>query len=316
VLALVAGIGLFLQVAMPGQPPPAQVTVHSDVTVNVPPPDPEATADMAAWSFSGIVVNVISPTMVKWANALLDVPDFVRTTPPDLSYKNDTVRELHDIVKKVTLALIGLSILSWAFTAIGKGDGSGYGKLVLGTALALGNLVWWEWGIRLNNGITNAINAPSLSSIAKQHLTVPEIASDPVQAFGPAVMVIATCIVIFLLVLAMFARLALIDVLIVSGALALFMKSSEHTERFASAYTSMATGTLFAQIMVVITLRLAMALGVVSGGIAGAILSLSILLLARKMPGILSSRFGQSSGSPAKSIGKAAVVVRRVVARI
>ena len=306
---------LFFQVAPPPPAPPVQtnVNVHSDITVQVPPPDPEVTAQMAGDSFAGIVILQIAPTVTKWANDLLDIPDFVRTTPPDLSYKNSGVLSLASIVRGVAFALIGLSILAWAVPTILRGYGGPPGNIIYGAALAIGNLVWWQWGIELNNRINNAIAAPTLGSIARPHLTVPTLTATPADAFGPAVLVIATAIVVALLVLAMFMRLAFLDILLVAGSLALMAKSTSQTERFAETYISMATGTLFSQIAVVIALKLATILGFVTGGIAGTLLSIAILLLARRMPGLLSSRFNTGGGIRLAAVTQ---VVRRVAARV
>ena len=83
---LVAALVLFFAQIGPPAPQPAPVqVVQNNVTLQVPEPDPEATAEMAGWSFSGIVVNIIAPTFVTWTNSMLDIPDFFRTTPPDLT---------------------------------------------------------------------------------------------------------------------------------------------------------------------------------------------------------------------------------------
>jgi hypothetical protein len=63
---------------------------------------------------------------------------------------------------------------------------------------------------------------------------------------------------------------------------------------------------------VVVALKLAPILGVVTTGIAGTILGIVVLLLARRMPGLLSSRLSQPSNG---GILRSLVVVRRLVAR-
>jgi hypothetical protein len=299
-----------MQVGLPAPAPPAQVNVHTDVTLQVPEPDPQAVGDMAGWSFSGIVVTIIAPTLLGWTNSLLDVPDFYRTTPPDLTYKNDAVRAMSDIVRKAALALMGLALVAWAVRAM-NGGGESPGRIVYGAALALGNLLWWQWGIELNNAICREIAAPELGSIVRPHLTLPTLTQDPAQAFAPALLVIATAIVSFALLFSMLLRLAMVDVLIVVGALALFCKAADGSERFAETYAGWATGTLFSQIMVVVTLKLAIVLGVVTGGVAGTLLTLAVLWLTKSMPGVLASRLGQSGGGIGKLVGAGLRMVRR-----
>lgn len=278
------------------QPQPAPIQVRNEITVQVPPPDPEATAEMAGWSFSGIVVNLIAPTLASWTNAILDVPDFIRETPPDLTYRNGVVRELAGVVRLAALGLLLLAVLAWAVQLVTSGAVEMPGRIVLGVALAAGNLVWWQWSIDINNALCRAIGAPSVASLVRPHLTLPTLTTNPVEAFAPALTVIATAVVCLMLVFAMFMRLATIDVLIVVGSLALFAKAGEGTERFYSTYIGWSAGTLLGQIMVVVTLKLATVLGVVAGGVAGTLLGLGVLLLARHMPAALGGKFSQSHG--------------------
>lgn len=313
---------LFLAVALYGglfaqgfvtPPQSSTVTVHNEVTVQVPPPDPEATAEMAGQSFSGIVVSIIAPTLVGWTNSLLDIPDFFRNTPPDLTYRNPIVREMQDLARRASLALLGLAILGWGVQFVTRGFVEGPWRILIGLVLAAGNLVWWQWGIELNNAINNAIAAPTVGSLVRPHLTVPTLTNDPATAFAPTLTVIATAIVYLLLLFSMFVRLCTVDVLIAVGPLGLFCKAGEATERFYETYVGWSVGVLFSQIMVVITLKLATVMGSLAGGLAGTLLSLGILLLARQMPGVLASKFSQprSGGGLIRNLA----YLRRLVGR-
>lgn len=313
--AALLAIGMLQQIfpQPPSPPAEANVTVRNEVVVQVPEPDPEATAQMASWSFSGIVVTVIAPTFVKWTNDLLNLPDFIRTTPPDLTYGNSTVSDLAQKVRAVATAIIGLAVLAWALTAMMRGGAESPGRIVYGLVLALGNLTWWKWGIDLNNAITGAIAAPELRSVVR--LEAPSLTGDPTEAFAPAVVVIATAIVCILLIGSMVFRLGFLDILIVLGSLGLICKSAEATDRFAETYIGLATGTLFSQITVVLALKLATVMGIAGGGITSTLLSLVILLLARRMPGLLANRFSQPSGGGIR-LGAVAVALRRAVVRV
>jgi hypothetical protein len=313
--SFLAAIVLFLQIG-PGGPvitPPQNVTVQNNVTVQVPEPEPQATADMAAWSFQGIIINVMAPTLVSWANSLLDMPDFVRTTPEDLSFGNSAVRALAEVIRNVAYGLIALILLGWGIAKT-LGQEPPYGRPLFGAALAAGNLVWWEIGIKLNNAINNTIASPDLPSIVRPHLALPALAASPSEAFAPALLVVAYAVVVLLLIAAMAFRLGWIAILIVTGSLALMCKGADQTDRFAETYIGMATGALFGQVMVVIALKLAPVLSFGGNGIAGTLLGLIVLWLAKSMPGLLSSRFAQSSGGIRPMA--ALMFLRRAVVRV
>ena len=313
-LVLVGGM-FFAQALPPPVPapaPPAQVHVTNEVTVQVPPPDPQATAEMAGQSFAGIFVTIIAPTLASWTNSLLDVPDFYRTTPPDLTYDNAAVIEMSNIVRNAALGLIVLALLFWGTAAV-LGNYESPARILVGAVFASGNLIWWHFLIDVNNAINSALSAPTLRSVVGPHLSVPSLTSDPVSAFGPAILVVVYAVVCLLLIAALAFRLGLIDILIAVGSLALICKSSAPTDRFFSTYIGMATGTVFSQVLVVVALKLAGTFALLGGGLAGTLLGIIVLLLARRMPSMLASRFAQPSGGGFMRAG--ALLLRRVVVR-
>jgi uncharacterized membrane protein len=293
---------LFLQIGPPlpqPQPQPIQV-IQNHVTVEAPPPDPNA-----------IVVQLVAPTLVQWANDAINMADIFTTTPPEWTFRNDTVRSLATTATAVAMSLVVLFVVAAAFGHM-LHQGASYGRLAYGAVVSGLNLMWWEIGISLNNGICAAIAAPSLASIVRPHMTVPTLTSNPVEAFGPSVLVIVYAVVALMLVFSVVFRLALIDILIIVGPLALVTKSLEQTDSWASRYTSLAAGTLFSQIAIVICLRLAPVLGGIGTGFVGTVLGIAVLLLARKMP----SMFGAShhSGGGGGGIGKF-LILRRLLFR-
>jgi hypothetical protein len=223
------------------------------------------------------------------------------------------VRELAGYVRLVALALLGFALISWAVKTMWRGDVTDWGRLILGTALCLGNLVWWQWGIDLNNAINRVIAAPEVGSLIRPHLEVPELTSDPTQAFAPALTVIAAGVVYILLTLTMFLRILTIDILIAIGPLGLFCKTGEATDRFYETYVGWATGTLFSQVMVVIALKLANVFGSVTSGVVGTLMSLGVLWLAMKMPGVLGQKFSQSGSGG--GIAQKLYYLRRMIGR-
>jgi hypothetical protein len=294
-LAMVLAFVILAQAA-PGSaivtpPQPGNVTVQNNVTVEAPKPDPQAIADAATQSAAAIVVQMVAPTLAGWAD-LDKIPDFIRTTPPDLTYQHAGVVTMTRVALAAAGSLLALAVVGFAF-ALMLGQRPGAGRLAFAAALSLTDLVWWDLGIRLNNAITAAIDAPTVWSIVKPHLALPELTADPIKAFGPAVLVIVYAIVVLLLVLAQGARLALIEVMIVVGPLALLCGTLDATRHFYSRYMVLAAGTLFSQVLVVVCLKLAPILAGVGPGVIGALLGIMVLLLARKMPSMLAS--GQHS---------------------
>lgn len=299
--------------------PPSTTQTHTDVnvTVTAPPPDPKAIAEAATESappaIQAIIIQLVAPTLAKWANDAMGAPDFVTKTPPDMTYNQSGVRSLTENVRNVALALSALAIFAVAITGMLQGAPPSGGRLIWGVVLCLGSLAWWQWGIDLNNAISQGISTPGIASIVKPHLSLPSITADPVQAFGPAVLVIVYAFVTLLLMFSMLFRLGMIDILIVLAPIALLCVTTEQSNRFAQTYTGLAVGTLFSQIPVVVALSLAPIIGGLGGGLTGTILGIVVLLLARQMPSLLANRM--SSGSGAGGMVKAAVLVRRIIAK-
>lgn len=288
--------GLYLQVGAPIVTPPNNTTtttvIENHVTVDAPPPDPQFVAESSSQSVQAIVVTLVAPTLAQWATDALNMADIWRTTPPEWTFGNSNVRGLADLARNVALALLALVVLA-AGMGHALGQGASYGRLIYSALLSVGNLVWWEIGIRLNNAITEAIAAPSLSELARPHLELPSLSANPIEVFGPAVLVIVYAIVVLMLLFSLAFRLGLIDILIAVGSLALLTKGLEQTDGWATRYQSLAAGTLFSQVLIVVCLKLAPILGGLGSGFAGTLLGIVVLMLARKMPSMLAST-GQS----------------------
>ena len=302
---------LILQVGNPivpqPQPQPIQV-IQNHVTVEAPPPDPQAIADASVQSAQAIVVQLIAPTLVQWANDAINMADIFTRTPPEWTFRNDAVRSLALAVTAIAMSLVVLFVVAAGFGHM-LGQSAAYGRLAYGAVLSGLNLLWWEIGIAFNNAICAAIAAPTMVSIVRDHLALPSLTTNPIEAFGPSVLVIVYAVVALLLVFSLVFRLALIDILIIIGSLALVTKSAEQTDSWASRYTSLAAGTLFSQIAIVICLRLAPVLGGIGTGFVGTILGIAVLWLARRMP----SMFGASHHS-GSGIGKF-LILRKLLFR-
>lgn len=304
---LLVGAMLFAQGFGPA-PQPAPINVRTEVTVSAPPPDPQAIADASTQSFQAIIVQLVAPTLVSWVNDLLNVPDFIRTTPPDLSYNQPAVRGLSEQVKLVAFALMALAIFCAGLKHSLTREAD-YGRLAFAAVMIAGELIFWQIGIDLNNGITNGIAAQPIREIIGPHLTLPTLTQDPIAAFGPAVLVIVYAVVALLLMISMAFRLGMIDILIAVGPWAMLCSATEESSSWSQTYWRLAVGTLFGQVLVVVALRLAPILGALGGGIAGTLLGIVVLLLARQMPQMLASQ-GTRQGS---GIGR--MILMRLILR-
>jgi hypothetical protein len=310
-LGLVAAVVLFMQ----GNPivpltPPQNVTVTNQVTVVAPEPDPEAIAEASTQSFQAITVNLIAPTLVSWVDGMLDVPDFLRTTPPDLTYNHPAVRGLSELARLGAGALLALFVLGFGIShALGQQPSPG--RFLFAAVLAFFELIWWQIGIDLTNAINGGISAPAIRDVIRPHLTLPAITADPVAAFGPALLVIVYAVVALLLLISAAFRLGLIDILIAIGPLALLCAATEETSGLYQTYTRISIGTTLSQIPMVVALSLAPILGALGTGIAGTLLGLVVLLLARQMPSLLvAGGRGSTAGRIATTL-----VLRRLILR-
>jgi len=309
-VVLVAGGLLFAQ-GNPIVTPPltTQTQTKVDVTVQAPPPDPKLIAEASVTSFQAVVVDLLAPTLVGWVNNLLDVPDIYRVTDPGLTYQNDGVRSLANQVRTVALGLVALALVGAGLSHM-LGQQLALGRVLFSVVLAIGELTWWEWGVGLNNAINNGISAPDVKSIMKPHLTVPTLTTNPVEAFGPAVLVVVYAVVCLMLLVGLAFRLGFLDILIAIGPLALLCKATPQTDGLYSKYVALSVGTLFSQVMIVVALKLAPIVGGLGSGIVGTLLGIVVLLLARRMPALLSSATNQDRGTFAPLL-----LLRRVVLR-
>jgi len=294
---------------------PQNVTVHNEITVTAPPPDPQIIADASVQSSESILMTVVAPPPVQFANDLLGLPDVWRTTPDDMSWNNPSIRSLAELLRNVALGLVALAIFA-AGAQHALGQGMNYGRLVFGVVLCIGNLVWWEIGIRLNNAITTSIGAPDLPSLIKPHLLLPQqsIGLMPSGELTTLVLLIVYAIVALLLIFSLLFRLGLIDILIAVGSLALLCYATEQSEFLAQHYTRLSVGLLFGQVLVVLGLRVASVLATLGGsGIIGTLLSIVVLLLIRDLPKTLIAGGGAGQERGHGMAAAAIMLIRRRV---
>ncbi len=304
---------LFMQAAPGGNPivTPPDIHVTNSVVVQVPPMDDDAVQSAAVQADKAFIVNVAQPVPVEWTNALCSLPDLWRTTPPEMTYNQPTVRDLAGKVAAAAIALLALAIL-----AQGLGHALGQeltlGRVVFAIVMSAGNLIWWQIGIGLNNALSAAIGAPDLcTSLIRPHIELK--APTAGEAVGAPVLVIVYAVVSLLLLISLLFRLGLLDVLIVAGSLAMMCWATEQTEHIAQWYARLSVGTLFGQVLLVIGLQVAGVLSGIGNGLAGTLMAMVVLLLCRSLLGVLSSQQAQHGGSRLGMAGF--LILRKLVAK-
>lgn len=305
--ALGGAVMIFAQTA--GSPIVPPIETHTTITNNlvVPPPDPEAIAQASVQSSEAILINVIAPPPLQWVNDLLGLSNIWTQTPPELTFNNGPVREMANAVLAVAIALIALAIFAnGAGHALGQ-DVS-FGRLVFAVVLSVGNLAFWEMGVRLNNAINQSLSAPDLPAMLRPHL---EGNLDPGTAAGTVILVLVYAIVALLLLFNLLFRLGLIDILIAVGSLALLCYATPQTEHLASHYVRLSVGILFAQVLIVLGLRVASVLGSLgNGGVVSSLIGIAVLILVRTLPQQLISG-AAAGGRQGNGIGVAALIMLR-----
>lgn len=291
--------------------PPSVVHTDVNVTVQAPEPDPEVIAQSSTQSFQAIVVQLVAPSLVGWVNDLLNMPDFLRQTPPDLTYNHEAIQRMLGLTTAAAVALLALAVFG-AGAIVSLRQEFPIGRLIGALFFSAGTLAWWHIGIDINNAINTAISAPAITDIIRPHLTLPTVTSDPLAAFGPALLVIVYAFVALMLLVTAIFRIATIDILIVIGPLALFCMALPQSERFSTAYISLAVGTLFSQIMIVICLALAPVLTVIGSSVATTFISIAILMLARQAPTMLTNATTRTPGATLAKIS-VLMIARRLL---
>ena len=221
----------------------------------------------------------------------------ITQTPPAASYGSASVQQLWGSVRDVANAGLVL-VAAWAGLdlMVREHIGSGYqdalevfSRLGLGALLVNTSMGWSQLAIDANNLLCQLI---SLSNLPGWQQAAPD---QPllIQALG----LLVYLIVALLLLVGMFIRLALVDVLLVVAPLALLCWVLPQTQRWSSAWTTTFFGLVFAQFAQVVGLRLGdmflhtVPVPTVDGQLASLILGIAAMAVTFRLPAII-GRFG------------------------
>ncbi len=295
-------------------PQPSEIHVTNTTVLQVPERDPQAIADDAAVANQSLVVNTIQPVPVQWVNELCSMPNIWTNTPPSATYENSEIIRLSGLVLAAAFALTGIAFAASGLEIMAGDDGKErLGRTFYASALAVGNLLWWRWGIDLNNVLAGVIAAPDpCGSLIKPHIQLAH--PDPGAAIAEPAQVIVTAVVALILLFALWFRLGWLNILIVAGSLALMCKADEHTEQIGQWYQRLAIGTLFGQVLLAIGLATAKATSSPATGLGSVLVTIVILWICKGLLSTLSSQ-ATSRGS---AMGSAVIgtLARRLITKV
>jgi Conjugal transfer protein TrbL len=232
--------------------------------------------------------------------AFPDDTNFILHTPAALSYRNDQVQQFQSGARLVANGLLVVVTLVGGFNVMVRPYlGSTYHaamellpRLLLGVILINGAPFWGQLAIDVNNALCGVFGAgppPSINDTIWRSMT-------------PSGLLVVLIYVVMglLLVLQQLMRLALVDVLLVCAPLAAVCWILPQTNGWARLWGSLFVGTVFAQFVQVLALRLGfnLATGFPPGTAAGLIqplLGIAVLALVLKIPGLM--RGGAAGGN-------------------
>lgn len=305
--------GLLTPVAFAqGGPLPAPIeshtTVENHVTVQIPDMDPVVVREASGEAAGGVLNTVIAPPPIQWANDLLGLENIWTQTPDKMTWNNDAIRKLAQLIQGVALLLLAIALTALGIMImIGREDVSALKRPACAAIMVLGSLVWWQWGIQLNNAINSTINSPTLPSLIKPHLTT---TIDPAAAVGTVAVLVVYAVTALLLMFSQLFRLGLVDILIAVGPLALITYATSETSYIASHYTRISVAICFSQVVVSVCLMCASVLTAMgANGTLGTLLGIAVLWLARSAPQAIlaGSANGQQPGNRMGSLVFAAI---------
>ena len=250
----------------------------------------------------GVLVG-IADALHRMVDGVLDSPfNVISRTPPALSYESATVRGLWEVARAVANAGLVL-VVAWGGIgiAVRLHVGATYHdaaellpRVALGALLVNTSLWWGRLAIDTNNALCALLGQTALP--AWEH------SSGFAQLLASVLAGLLYLVMAVLLVVQQFMRLALIDVLLVVAPVALLCWVLPQTQGWARLWSHTFTGTVFAQFVQVVALKLGASLlpelapDSLAAELVGLFLGIASLALTLKLPGLIQSRVGDAGG--------------------
>ena len=259
--------------------------------------------------FLGGLISGIGGAITSFPNDI----DFLLRTPEALSYRNDTVMQFATASQMLANGLLAVITLVGGFNVLLRPYlGSSYAsalevlpRLLLG-AILINTARWWtQLAIDVNNAFSAVFGAGP----------PPNFADTLARSMLPTELLIGLIYVVMglLLVLQQLMRLALVDTLLILAPLAALCWILPQTHGWGKLWGTLFVGTVFAQAVQVLALRLGFNLATgmppaTGAGLIQPLLGIAVLAVVLKIPGLM--RGGGGGGTLIGSlIGSAAGAV-------
>jgi hypothetical protein len=261
-------------------------------------------------NFLGDLVKAFGDAIIGFINDI----NFLTHTPENLSYNHELVKQFATATQVLADGLLAVVVLVGGFNVMLRPYmGATYAgameflpRLLLGGIL-INTATWWcRLAIDVNNAACGVFGTPTTIDVLTGAL---HVAGDPISGL---VMVLVLVVMTILLIVQQLMRLALVDVLLVIAPLAALLWILPQSQVWGRLWGRLFVGTVFAQALQVLTLRLGFSLTtglppLSAAGVLQQVLGIAVLALALKIPSLMGG--GAAGGNVVSSlIGTAANV--------
>jgi hypothetical protein len=254
--------------------------------------------DPGAWlsdEVNRIVAGFLSGLISGVGSAFTSLPndvDFVLRTPEKLSYQNATIQQFAGATRALANGVLAVVVMVAGYNVGFRPYlGSSYAgarellpRLLLG-AILVNTASWWtQLAIDVNNALCAFFGAGP----------PPDLTDSLARSMLPTELLVGLIYVVMglLLVLQQLMRLALVDALIILAPLAAVCWILPQTQGWGRLWGTLFIGTVFAQAVQVLTLRLGFNLTTdmppaTASGLIQPLLGIAVLALTLKIPGLM-----------------------------
>jgi hypothetical protein len=266
--------------------------------------------DLGTWlqqTITKIMSDLLSGVLKDFVDAIVRFIDDINVltrTPENLSYNNDLVKQFQAAIQVLANGLLGVAVLVTGYNVMLRpylGSSPSGAREVLPRLLLGGILIntaaWWcRLAVDTNNAMCGVFGAPTVSDSVS---TMLRIMLDPTHLSGLLMLLVAV-IMGLLLLIQQLMRLALVDVLVILAPLAALLWILPQSQSWGRLWMRLFVGTVFAQAIQVLTLRLGFNLAtgfppLSAAGLLQPLLGIAVLALALKIPGMM--RGGAAGGN-------------------
>jgi hypothetical protein len=251
------------------------------------------------------LIGLIGDFLETQFRGLMGSYDIINRTPDRWTVDNPIVRSMWETSRWVANAALGVIIMRHGFALMSSGTGAvgkaeakyGINRAVLAVALANFSIVLWKIAISLNNALCAAFRDVS---------TLPGM--EGLDGFDNAtisgLMTIVYVIWAFRIFLHMIARIAIVNVGVITSPIAMLLSSVPEGVPYYELWQRFGFGSLFSQVIVVMLLQIGSAFVGASllpddsmgPGIAQLLIGLGVLEVALRAPGAIGRMIFGSGG--------------------